>query len=128
MLYQQTLSLPPATPKTSPIRETLIMSKGTVTKVEIIFPPGCAGLVHLQILHHESIIFPSSPDESFIGDTFPISWSEDFPVTENPFTFVIQGWNLDVRYAHTPVVRFEMLSNTNSLQAYLAKLIGTTKL
>jgi hypothetical protein len=128
MLYQQTLSLPPATPKTSPIRETLIMSKGTVTKVEIIFPPGCAGLAHIQILHHESIIFPSSPDESFIGDTFPISWNEDFPVTESPFTFVIQGWNLDTRYAHSPVVRFEMLSNANSLQDYLAKLIGSVKL
>lgn len=128
MIYQCSLSIPPNTAQSSPTRNTVIMTKGTITKVEIIFPPGCSGLVHLQILHHESIIFPSSPDESFIGDTFPIMWNEDFTIDENPFTLVVKGWNLDTRYSHSPIVRFEMLSQTNSFQEYLTKLIGSTPL
>lgn len=127
MYYQTTITIPANTAESEPVRESVRMAKGTISKVEIIFPPGCCGLVHIQILHHESIIFPSSPDESYIGNEYPIFWNEDFPLTESPFELVVQGWNYDVRYSHSPVVRFEMLSQVNNLASYFAKLIGVVQ-
>lgn len=126
MHYQTTISIPANTAATSPIRSTVQMSKGTISKVEIVFPPGCAGLVHLQILHKEHILYPSSPDESYVGDKDPIVWSEDFPLVENPYELIVIGWNYDTRYAHSPIVRFEMLSKDKSLADYLQRIFGAS--
>ena len=128
MQYQCTLLIPALTAQANPARATISLGPGIISKVSIIFPPGCAGLAHIQILHKEHLLFPSSPDENYIGDTFPIEWIEYFPLNEGPYELTVIGWNTDTLYSHSPMVRFEMLSKAKTLGDYFKRLFGASDL
>lgn len=109
MIYTVHLTLPANTSKAEPVDEFLKVSPGTLKKIEIQFPPGCAGLVHVQIHHLERLSWPSGGADSFIGDTFPLIFEEDHKILEIPRHFLIRGWNLDDTYPHTPIIRLGIL-------------------
>ena len=51
MFYVLPLTIPADTPETDPIEEELALTYGVIQRVEIEFPPGCAGLAHIKILY-----------------------------------------------------------------------------
>lgn len=124
MLYQESLTIPPNTDSNVPVSQDMELLPGTITKIEILFPPGCNGLAHLEIYQKIHKLWPSSPDASFFGDTYPISWNEDYEVNEIPYSLTLLGWNLDNLYPHTVTVRIAMLTGSDGWADYLAKLIG----
>jgi hypothetical protein len=109
MIYTIHLTLPPNTSKIEAVEEELVVSPGTLKKIEIQFPPGCAGLVHVQIDHFERVTWPSGGADSFIGDTFPLVFEENYRILEIPRKFIVRGWNLDDTYPHMPIIRLGIL-------------------
>lgn len=116
----------PANAPASPTQFTLAqVSPGTVKKVEIQFPSGCAGLVSVWILRGLTQVWPLNPDKQFIADGETISFDEDYPMLQGPFEFRIFFANLDDTYAHTVTVRLQITppSALQSLSAEIAALL-----
>lgn len=109
MIYETRLTIPKNTPAAAPESAVMPVHPGLLKRVEIVFPAGCVGLVHLRIFYWEHQIYPSNPDSDFSGDDAHLEFDEDMELTGLPFEFRIEGWNLDDTYEHTPIVRMLIL-------------------
>lgn len=109
MIYETRLTILPSTLPEAPASVVLPVNPGILTRVEIIFPAGCCGLVHLQVFYYEHQIYPSNPDSDFSGDDSHLEFTEDLELRGAPFEFRIDGWNYDDTYQHTPIFRLTIL-------------------
>jgi len=109
MFYDFRLVIPANTPKDSPKRERIRLTKGVIHKVEIRFPPGCAGLVHVVVRDLEQQVWPTNRDGDFSDDDYVISFVECYELEHPPFIFTLEGWNDDDTYDHTITFRFGIL-------------------
>ena len=51
MLYVLALTIPANTAEATPYEEDLKLTDGVITRVEVEFPAGCAGLAHSCLLY-----------------------------------------------------------------------------
>jgi hypothetical protein len=109
MFYELSLTLPANTPESAPVTDTIPVHPGVVKRVEVLFPDGCVGLVHVRLYYYERQLWPSNPDSSFAGDGDKIAFDEDLELTGAPFVFGVEGWNLDDTYQHTPIIRISVI-------------------
>lgn len=93
-----------------PHEEVLEVCFGTISQVFVLFPPGHAGLTHLQILYQTRQIFPTSPGEAFVGDDTQYEFSERWPIFESPHELLLRVWNDDDTYDHTVYVELSVLA------------------
>jgi len=120
MIYEKRLMIPRLTPKEIPATVEIEIHPGTLRRVEISFPPGPAGLAHLQIKHWERVLYPANPDSDFSGDDIQLVFVDDYEVIDPPFMFTLIGWNEDDTYPHTVTVRLQIapFDNQNSAVGY----------
>lgn len=118
MRYQGSLTIPAGTLQVSPASVTIPLTYGRIDEVAVLFPPGPAGLVRCAVLYHEKQIFPTSPDESFIGDDHWIVFPERFPVYDEPFEIRLVGWSPSAAMSHTIYVEFTVESEAKAVVAY----------
>jgi hypothetical protein len=109
MLYVTSLTIPAQTPVASPASTTLVVTAGQITEVEILFPPGCKGLVGVRVKDFEHVIFPTNPDEWVISDDDTVDWNEDYLLAGAPWTLTLEGYNDDDTFSHTIYFRFAMM-------------------
>lgn len=95
--------------ETNKKEQPLLLAPGIITFVSVLFPPGCAGLVHCVILHHEHQIFPSRSDEDLLGDGFPIEWTEYYEMYEPPHDLKARLWGVSCSYPHVVTIRMAVL-------------------
>ena len=130
MLYNWIISVPADTPRDAPEEQVLSLAIGIVTWYSIVFPPGCAGLVHCKIYHREHQIVPSKDDQDLSGDTFPIEWTDYYELYERPADFMARCWNEDDTYPHNVTIRIAVvprraiapLAITDSIKGLLGML------
>lgn len=89
--------------------QILKIAHGIVTWASVLFPPGCAGLVHCVVLHHEHQIFPSTENMDLIGDGFPIEWNEYYECYQPPYELKIKAWGVSCSYDHIITVKVAIL-------------------
>jgi len=109
MYYETILTLPANTLQTDPVRQILPIHPGTIQHVEVLFPPGCAALAHVQVLYWCHQLWPSNPDSFFSGNGYPISYDEDLQIVDPPYELELVGWNEDDTYAHHPILRVQVV-------------------
>lgn len=109
MFYDYSFEIPANTTEARPERQDVRLTHGVIHRVEIGFPGGCAGLVHLQIKRGLHQLWPSNPDGSFNSDNYTIVFNEYQPLKTHPLTLTLVGWNLDDTFPHTIEVRFGVL-------------------
>lgn len=124
MLYQTELTVAANTPITSLVEADMNLINGVVNQVEVMFPPGSAGLLKVAIFYHEFRLWPSSPETWFYADNYVFNWKEDFRVDESPFSLRVVGYNDDTDYAHTAIVRLAMLSGGLTVERYLQSILA----
>ena len=95
---------------TNPAHHVLKVTRGLVYKVEVEFPPGCGGLIHLAIFDGGYQAWPSSPDQTFHTDGYTISFDDTYLKFIEPFQFDIYGYAVGTKYNHYPVVRLGIVS------------------
>ena len=106
MFYRYSLTVPASTPATAPVILTCALTHGIVHQVEVAFPPGCAGLVHVSLWRYEHQVWPTNPDESFAWDNYTIViTNEAFGITEVPYELSLRAWSEDTTFNHTIVCR-----------------------
>jgi len=127
MIYVSRISTPANTTEASPKETVLEVDPGIIHLLEISFPPGAAGLLHLQIFRELHQVWPSNPDADFAWDDVDSSWPEWYEIEVQPLRLLLRTWNEDDTYAHEVVVRFGLLPRavltpTNPEAGILARL------
>lgn len=123
MFYEKVITVPLLTYPTDPVIEIIPVHPGVLTLVEVVFPAGCVGLVHLTLNYWERQVFPSNPDASFSGDDVAIRFNEDIEINEPPFEFKAVAWNYDDTYTHNVTVRLQITPHDRTIGNVLSTII-----
>ena len=119
MIYTTSIKIDAKTSRADANRTVLRVGKGLVWRIEVEFPPGCAGLAHCFIEDGNYQLFPATPGESFASDGSVISFDDLYLKTAAPFEFVITCWNVDTAWDHTLQVRIGMASSEAFMSRYM---------
>lgn len=84
-------------------------SAGIIHHIDILFPSGCAGLVHVCIYHGGHRFFPSSEGMDVAGDNETVRFKEYQPLRKETNYISVKAWNEDDTYDHTVRVRIGVL-------------------
>ena len=109
MIYDFAIPVSANTTRNTAETTDLSLAPGTVQEVEILFPSGCAGLVHVTIRRGLHQVWPANADGSIIGDGDTVDWLEDYPMYDAPTTLQCVAWNEDDTYDHTISVRINLV-------------------
>jgi len=112
MISRFSLSIPANTSSSSPKTLDIELPVGVIHKLDILFPPGCCGLVGVAIFQGIHLIWPSYSDEWFSTDGETITFEEFYEVRRGLTTFTLKGYNTDDTYSHTIVFRFGILKKS----------------
>jgi len=77
------------------------VGKGICRAVHLIIPPGCSGLVYVQMFYQNIQIFPVPRGTSVRGDGIQHEFTVEFPIYDEPRVIKMKIWNLDDTYSHT---------------------------
>jgi hypothetical protein len=126
MLYVLDVAIPPSTPVDSAIQYVLPMTAGTITKVMIMFPPGCCGLVGVSIRRSLLQLWPSQGDAWFFADGETITWEEEYELDTDPYQLEVYGISNDDTFVHDVRVRFvlEPAEQEQSILNQVKKILG----
>lgn len=109
MLFTAEIEVETTHTATNKKEQTLKIAHGIISYVNVLHPPGCHGLVHCVILHHEHQIFPSTENMDLAGDGFPIVWDEYYESYQPPYELKIKAWGDSCSYDHTITVKVAVL-------------------
>ena len=110
MLFEYPLTVPADTAEAAPEPLECPLAAGTVTRVDVQFPAGCAGMVHVSIWRSDHQVWPVNLDGDIAGEDAIISWPESYDLDDEPFGFEVRGWSPDTTYPHVITFRFTLLS------------------
>jgi len=109
MIFRFGVSTPANTAAADEVKTILPIAHGVITQIDIQFPPGPQGLLHIHINDALHQLFPYNTDEAFSSDFVNISFREHIPFITEPFELQAYTWNLDDTYAHIIIIRVGVL-------------------
>lgn len=110
MFYNHELTITANTDQDNVVEETVKLTHGVITYVEVEFPPGCAGLVYCYIRRALHQVWPTNPEGKFRTDGRAIVWNDYYEMFEAPLELIVGGWNEDDTFPHAITFRFEITS------------------
>ena len=113
MLYKKEIPIPFSTQINSPVEIIFPITAGTITRVGIFIPWGCADLVGIQIYRYTFQITPLTRGEWMKGNDILHSYKTHHNIDQEPWSLIVKGYNLDDTYSHTPYVQIEMSRNSS---------------
>ena len=87
--------------------------------MEVDFPPGCVGLVNVQIFDGSYQLLPASPVKTLLGDGVLLRYDDLYLKESAPYELVIVTWNEDELWNHTVQVRIGLASTRLFMARYL---------
>ena len=115
MAFWHRFLIPANTLEATPESEFVLLVAGVVQEIEIWFPSGCAGLVHLQVCDRGHQLYPREPGESFVGDDWHIAIKESLDIEGEPYGLTLVGWSPGTTYDHGVYVHFEIVPHVVSI-------------
>lgn len=109
MLFEYPLEIPANTAETAKAKLAAPLAPGTIARVDVQFPRGCVGLVHVQIWRREHQVWPVNLDGDISAEGLVVSWPEDLDLDDEPFDLELRGWNEDDTFPHKITFRFALL-------------------
>lgn len=122
MIYTSTITTDANTSEASAKETVLRVGKGLIWRIEVEFPPGCAGLAHLKINDGSYQVFPATPGETFASDGTVIGFDDLYLKNAAPYEFLVTTWNLDEAWSHTLQVRVAMASSEAFMSRYMPSI------
>jgi len=130
MFFDFSLTIPHNTTYAQPVSLLCPVSPGVVDRLMLIFPTGCAGLAHVRIYRASHQVWPTNLDGSFASDGEFLDFTENYVLDNEPYAFVLSGWNEDDAYDHTVIVRFNIVAlpkdKASSLTDAVRNMLGMT--
>ena len=93
-------------PISDPATAFVEICPGKIVEFYRLFPPGCRGLVRLQVFWQTRQIFPTSPGESYIGDGSEILGASGFEIDEVPALLELRAWETGTIHPHVIYCEF----------------------
>ncbi|KKM63238.1 hypothetical protein LCGC14_1513550 [marine sediment metagenome] len=122
MIYTATISTPITTSESNRQRTSLAITKGLVYKVEIAFPPGSMGLLHVILYDGAHQLWPSTPGENFYADSYTLEFEDLHLKLVPPWEFQIETWNNDDTHEHALQIRIGMVDKEIFMARYLPSM------
>jgi hypothetical protein len=127
MFYAWDITITANTLEDDPKTQILKLTKGTITGIDVKFPPGCHGLVKVRILRSEFQLIPLSRDEWVTGDGEPVVTEGFYVLEETPTELKFVACSPGSSYDHTVTVRIsvvpeEIASPWQTLSEFAARL------
>lgn len=108
-LFEQMITVPANTLVGSPASQGMVLVKGECSWVQIRFPKGPAGYLHIAIFDADgtTLLFPGAAATWFIGDDEVVEFDTEFVVSAVAavYKIVIKGYNDDDTFPHSALVR-----------------------
>lgn len=104
MLYTASITTNANTPLNAPTQTIIKVAREVLHRFYVYFPPGCSGLVYVQIMHGEHPILPVNKGSWMRGDDLLIegpTWQE---LTSETNIMTINTANLDTVNTHEVLV------------------------
>ena len=92
------------------LKTVLPLERGLTYKLDIVFPPGPAHLLHVQIRDAIHSVWPTNTDADFAADRETITFNDEYPILEPPYQLEAYTWNLDDTYTHRVIIRIGIKS------------------
>jgi hypothetical protein len=108
MLFDYDLTIPAATAQASPASTIVKLTRGTLTRVDVLFPPGCASLVFVRVRDRLHQIVPANPEASLNWDGAIIRSDFELELVDSPYEIILEGWSPDAAYPHTVTFHFHL--------------------
>lgn len=122
MIYSATITLQPGTTAENAVKTLLEINKGLIWRIEVEFPAGCCGLVHLQIFDSSYQVFPATPGESLRGENVIVGYDDLYLKNAAPYELTLRAWNDDEVYEHTIQVRIGMATTEAFMSRYMPSI------
>lgn len=110
MLFEYPLTVPYGTPAAKPETLEALLCAGTVTRVSVQFPAGCAGMVGVSIWRHDHQVWPVNLDEGIAAEDHVVEFPVSYDLDDEPFAFTLKAWSPGTTYPHVITFRFALLS------------------
>ena len=109
MIFVHTVSTPASTTEDNPQRTELVLGLGIIHRLDVGFPLGPQGLLHVAIDRDGRQLYPSNPQGNWAWDNLYIEHPTWFELEVEPFTVVARTWNDDDTLAHQVTLVFLIL-------------------
>lgn len=109
MIFVHTVSTPANTSQSAPQEIELTLALGIIHRVDVGFPPGSNGLLHVTIDRDGRQLYPSNPQGNWAWDDLTQQFPDWFDLTVEPFAVVARTWNDDDSFAHEVTLQFLIL-------------------
>ena len=119
MIYTANITTVKDTPRTSPKKTPLHVTKGLVYKVEFYFPSGSAGLMGVAVFDGLFQVWPSTLDQFFTGDGVVFGFDDVYLKEVEPYQFDVHTYNEDDTYGHSVTVHIGLVSKDIFMARFL---------
>lgn len=123
MIYPITIETAANVTQGSPTRNHLRVSKGLVYFIELYFPSGSEGLLHVSIFDGGFQVWPTAYGTSFVGDDVHFFYDDLYIKEVAPFEFTIYTWNEDTAYAHSVIIRIGLVTKDIFISRFLPSMM-----
>ena len=124
MLFDFDLVVPNGTLQSNPAELVVHLTRGTIRDIRVIFPPGPATLVHVQVLHNLFQLVPANPDGDLNYDDTKFNSPMEYDLDDNKYELILRGWSPDAVYTHTINFQFDMAPlDTDNWSAFVTALM-----
>lgn len=101
MLFDYDITIPAGTQPENPTERLVRLTRGKITQVRVMFPPGPATLVHVVIRHNLHQLVPANYEGSLNFDDTIVTSLMDYDLLDSPYEIKLIGWSPFATYDHT---------------------------
>ena len=122
MIYTSSITTEAGTVEGAKEDITMQITSGLIWLFEVDFPPGCCGLLHVQIFDGLYQVLPATTGESLHGDAVTVRFDDLYFKQAAPFELKIRTWNDDDTWDHTIQVRVGEAASRAEMSRYMPAL------
>ncbi len=119
MIYSTSITTSAKGSEETATRTPIRVTKGLIWLMEVDFPAGCVGLVHVQLFDVSYQLLPASPGNNLSGDGQLLRYDDSYLKEAAPFEITLKTWNEDELWDHTIQVRIGLVSTRLFMARYL---------
>ena len=123
MRYAYEFIVPKGTPVTEPYQESVRLSVGTLTAIEVRFRAGCHQRVTFRVRDGLWSLLPAAEGAALYGDNVIFHIPMQYRLTEKPYELTLEGTSAGCDYDHTLSVWFDVQEETPADRHTLAGLM-----
>jgi len=116
MIYRFSITTPASTTTAAKQKTILQLARGIIHRIEIDFPAGSMGALHLGIYRGLHQVWPSNTGEEFSADNREIVFAEYYEMFWTPYILEAHTWNESLNNDHELIIRIGLLQRKHVLR------------